>query len=226
VSDVTGEQAKGYRLSMDDLLAVKNFVSRLSKSILVPQLERRLKNLSHTVAEAKKGVKNLFKSFLPKKREEYAAGSSGARYRYDRIESQVLLLAETEFQLGDYESALADYRIARDDFKTDKAGAHFLYSQVMVAACSHLSQAPSRTVAGHLEAAIQTFSMECSAHAAAQSRCSQPGSGSPTAAPAGAGASASDTHAFLFAQLALVLESIYRGQIASADTFNHGKAAR
>ena len=54
------------------------------------------------MADARKGVKNVLKSFWRKPREEGSAlgggtGTGIVRYRFDRIESQILLLADTCF---------------------------------------------------------------------------------------------------------------------------------
>ena len=70
------------------------------KQEILPCLERRISNLSRHVADARKGVKNVLKSFWRKPREDSPsrAGSNGTvRYRFDRIEAQILLLADTCF---------------------------------------------------------------------------------------------------------------------------------
>ena len=43
---------------------------------------------------------------------------TGVRYRFDTIEAQIRLLADTTFSMRDYETALSMYRLARDDFKS------------------------------------------------------------------------------------------------------------
>lgn len=40
--------------------------------------------------------------------------------RYDRIESQIRLLADSAFLMRDYETAVSMYRMVRDDFKSDR----------------------------------------------------------------------------------------------------------
>ena len=52
------------------------------------------------MADARKGVKNVLKNFWRKPREESPSrlgGNGTVRYRYDRIESQILLLADSCF---------------------------------------------------------------------------------------------------------------------------------
>lgn len=40
--------------------------------------------------------------------------------RFDRIESQIRLLADSAFVMRDYDTAAEMYRMARDDFKSDR----------------------------------------------------------------------------------------------------------
>ena len=42
------------------------------------------------------------------------------RFRFDRIESQIRLLADSAFLMRDYDTAISMYRMARDDFKSDR----------------------------------------------------------------------------------------------------------
>lgn len=63
-------------------------------------MERRLVFLHKTVSDSRKGVKNVLKSFWRKPRDEglnFVKG--GVRYRYDRIETQILLLADMSFMI-------------------------------------------------------------------------------------------------------------------------------
>lgn len=41
-------------------------------------------------------------------------------HRFDRIESQIRLLADSAFLMRDLDTAVAMYRMARDDFKSDR----------------------------------------------------------------------------------------------------------
>ena len=63
-------------------------------------LERRIAALNKVVTDTRKGVRNVIKKMVFwKAKEEPPAGvkSSGIRYAYDRIEAQMLLLADTCF---------------------------------------------------------------------------------------------------------------------------------
>ena len=64
----------------------------------MPQTERRIGVLTRIVNDTKKGVKNVLKNFWRKPREETHEKGS-VRYRYDRVESQILLLSDTAFSL-------------------------------------------------------------------------------------------------------------------------------
>ena len=66
---------------------------------MIPCLERRIANLTRIVSDARKGMKNVFKSLWRKPREEAHsyAGGAALRYKIDRIEAQILLLADTLF---------------------------------------------------------------------------------------------------------------------------------
>jgi hypothetical protein len=55
------------------------------------------------------------------------------KYRYDTIECQVRLLADTLFLMKDYEAAYSMYRLVKDDFKQDKSWMHYASNQEMTA---------------------------------------------------------------------------------------------
>jgi len=59
------------------------------------------------------------------------------KYRYDSIESQTLLLADTLFLMEDYDNALSMYRLIRDDYKSDKAWVHYGNVLEMIALCMY-----------------------------------------------------------------------------------------
>ena len=69
----------------------------MSAQDILPALEHRLTILSKAVSDNRKGVKNVLKSFWRRPREESTHSKGESRYRYDRIESQILLLADTSF---------------------------------------------------------------------------------------------------------------------------------
>ena len=104
-------------------------------NLALPALERRGWTLGRTVAESRRGVKNFFKGFLRKPREELPAHYSGPRYLSDRLEAQTLLLADTCFAIGDFENAATHYRAVREDFRADRSVTHVLHCTLMLALC-------------------------------------------------------------------------------------------
>ena len=92
---------------------------------MLPAIERRLANLTKTVSDSRKGMKNVLKSFWRKPREDInTVGAGQVRYKFDRIESQTLLLADVSFISQDYENAMQNYKLVRDDYKADKVILH------------------------------------------------------------------------------------------------------
>ena len=51
------------------------------------------------VNESKRGVKNVLKSFWRRPRDNTSHVKGVAKYRYDRIEAQILLLADAAFSM-------------------------------------------------------------------------------------------------------------------------------
>jgi hypothetical protein len=82
---------------MEDFMSLRDFCIALFQQDIVPILERRIMNLTKLVTDARKGMKNVLKSFWRKPREEVPQQRGGIKYRHDRIESQILLLADTCF---------------------------------------------------------------------------------------------------------------------------------
>lgn len=134
----SGESAspvsRGAFLSPEDLMALREFVSDISRAHILPMLERRLLTLNNAVTSARKGVRNALKSWWRKPREETERVGE-VLYRYDRIESQIRLLADTLFLCKDYEPALSMYKMVRDDYKADKAFLHYAHTNMMIAIC-------------------------------------------------------------------------------------------
>jgi len=157
-SDPWGGKGKlGTYLSDNDRALLRRYFQSLLTTALLPSLERRIADLNAIVSERKKGMKNLVKSFWRKPKDDTTSSGSGgtnnvygqspsvvgsgkeggaeALYRYDSIESQTLLLADTLFLMEDYDNALATYRLIRDDYKSDKALVHYGKVLEMIALC-------------------------------------------------------------------------------------------
>lgn len=174
-----GGGTRGTRLSVNDRALLRRYFQTLLTSSLLPALERRIADLNAIVSERKKGVRNLVKNFWRKPKEEIDTTATTTTtfnlqnttlddsdnmamvvlYRHDSIESQTRLLADTLFLIQDYESALATYRLIREDFKSDKALVHYASVQEMMALCMyHLdTYGRARDIFACLELALLSY---------------------------------------------------------------------
>jgi hypothetical protein len=141
INPFDGSNSLGSHLSMEDFMAIREFCVNMYTNEIIPALERRVNSLTKLVNENRKGMKNVFKSFWRKPRDDSTSplkGQISVRYRYDRIEQQILLLADTCFIIKDYETASSWYKLVKDDYKSDKSTLHLAHTQLMMAACTML----------------------------------------------------------------------------------------
>jgi len=167
-SDVwNGRGRRGNCLSLSDRVALRYYLANLLTSSLLPALERRIATLNGIVSDRKKGVRNVLKSFWRSgKADEEAAVTKSVQvastvaYRYDTVESQSRLLADTLFLMKDYEAALSTYRLIKDDFKQDKAHVHYASIQEMMALCLYYMDpyTRAREIFSHAENALLGYS--------------------------------------------------------------------
>jgi len=173
-----GGGTRGNCLSVSDRVVLRKYLASLVSASVLPALERRVTNLNVIVSDRKKGVKNVFKSlWRTGKKEDDAsnninsnsnsASGGGATavtseimYRHDTIESQTRLLADTLFLMKDYDAALGMYRLIKDDYKQDKANAHYGSTQEMMALCLYLTDpyGRARDIFAHIENALLSYS--------------------------------------------------------------------
>lgn len=170
VDPQSGSKIYGACLSMEDFITIRDFCLSLYHLEIVPLLERRINNLSKIVADARRGVKNVIKSLWGggKKKEDAPMSMSGVRYRVDRIEAQILLLADTCFVARDYETALTMYKMVREDFRSDKSMIHLAHTCLMGIACNIATDTNRRELGLQLDSLSQilaTFSEPSHAHA-------------------------------------------------------------
>jgi len=174
----------GQSLSDNDIANIQRFIATLVSDCIIPAMERRIFNLNVAVNNAKRGVKNVFKSFWRKPKDgsntgntfdnfsssfhgmsksstnqpnNAMVGTGNIKYTYDQIESQIRLLADSLFLMRDYESALSIYRLAKDDYKSDRATVHYASVYEMMALCLY-SFDPLGTRNNHrdLHSAVET----------------------------------------------------------------------
>ena len=91
----------GCLLSPTDLDNIRSFTSEIVLKGVLPFLEARMFALNSQVGAAKKGVKNVLKSWWgkAKKDDENARDEGAVRYRFNTIEAQIRLLADCAFML-------------------------------------------------------------------------------------------------------------------------------
>ncbi|KAG3116713.1 hypothetical protein PI124_g4738 [Phytophthora idaei] len=146
----------GTLLSRDDVAQIEAFVRDFGLRFMLSSLEGRIFQLNEVVSAMKKGVKNVFKSWLRKPKDlrpSNATASGGVLYKCDSIESQTRLLADTAFLVRDYELALQMYRLVRDDFKSDKSVFHCANVNEMIALCLLLTKGSPMQMTNALDAA-------------------------------------------------------------------------
>ena len=137
---------------------------------VLPALERRIADLNTHVQEKKRGVKNVLKSLWgvgSSSSNKASDGDSGdavkganVKYRFDSVESQARLLADTLFLLQDYDTALSTYRLIKDDFKHDQAHVHYASLQERLACCMYLTDpyGRAREIFSCMENALLSYS--------------------------------------------------------------------
>mmetsp|Transcript_18906 Transcript_18906/g.28738 ORF Transcript_18906/g.28738 Transcript_18906/m.28738 type:complete len:1849 (-) Transcript_18906:41-5587(-) len=182
---------RGSLLSARDKLSLRRFIAQMVTMVIIPAVERRIYELNVEVTNHKKGVKNVFKSFWRKPKDNGVAGLSNSLhglsqslhsssvgshggnsaafrgesevpYRFDSIESQTRLLADTLFLIRDYEGALGMYRLARDDYKHDQNLLHNASSHEMMALCVYLidlasGYRSSREIIQYIDSALYLY---------------------------------------------------------------------
>lgn len=160
-------ESLGALMSPDDLSRTRAFVREFGLRFVVPALEARIFHLNEIVSAMKKGVKNVFKSWLRKPKDLTTRGSfgngsgansgNGVIYRSDSIESQTRLLADTAFIVRDYELALQMYRLVRDDYKSDKSVFHCANANEMIALCLLLTKGSPIQMTNALDSANAAY---------------------------------------------------------------------
>ena len=155
---ISGVPVLGARLSMEDFMTMREFCIFLFNQDIVPWMERKIAFLNKAVNDSRKGVKNVLKSFWRKPKDDSEVPYGSVRYRYDKIESQTLLLADLSFMIRDYDTAVSMYKLVRDDFKADKSHMHLAHTCLMLTLCQMLLEpGKSKDLYSHLEALSQVL---------------------------------------------------------------------
>uniref|UniRef100_A0AAV1TJI4 Trafficking protein particle complex subunit 8 n=1 Tax=Peronospora matthiolae TaxID=2874970 RepID=A0AAV1TJI4_9STRA len=155
----------GALLSENDVGQTRSFVREFGLRFMLSALEGRILQLNEVVSAMKKGVKNVFKSWLRKPKDLRSSSASalgGIVYKNDSIESQTRLLADTAFLVRDYELALQMYRLVREDFKSDKSMYHCANANEMIALCLLLTKGSPMQMTNALESATSIYAQTAS----------------------------------------------------------------
>lgn len=164
-----GGGALGNCLTVADRARMRKYLANLVTASILPALERRIADLNVIVSDRKKGVKNVLKSFWGGRKKEdddvtvataVTSSSSDIKYRYDSVESQTRLLADTLFLMRDYEAAHSMYRLIKDDFKQDKNWSHYASVHEMMALSLYMSDPYGRAkeIFSSIENALLSYS--------------------------------------------------------------------
>eukprot|EP01035_Chromulina_nebulosa_P018359 gene18359-24055_t len=167
LNPINGNIVIGSRLSLEDQMNIRDFCVALYQQDVIPSLERRISTLTRTVSDTRKGMRNVLKSFWRKPRDEPSSpntrnnpnySTNSVKYKFDRSETQILLLADTSFIVGDYENAISMYKLVRDDYKSDRSNLHLAHTYLMIA-ISYMIYEPQRLreIQSQLEALTQLF---------------------------------------------------------------------
>lgn len=171
-STIGATDVLGGLLSSDDVVRVRSFVRDFGLRVVLTALEARIFQLNEIVSAMKKGVRNVFKSWLRKPKDlstrasganavgggsAGGAGTTAVTYRCDSIEAQTRLLADTAFLVRDYDLALQTYRLVRDDYKADKSTLHGANANEMIALCLLLTKGSPMQMTNALETAVAIY---------------------------------------------------------------------
>ena len=110
--------SEGRYMSADDVKGAGSYVRTFVTKMLVPHMERKLFALSTQIYNTRKGLRNQFRSFWGRSTtttpRETGQGHSSP-------ESQIRLAGDLAYMVGDFESALANFKLVHSDYKSQNA---------------------------------------------------------------------------------------------------------
>ena len=128
-------------------MGLQSFMTGVVTKGVSPEIERRMFSLNQEISASRKGFSNKLKSWWgrkPKEANPRKTQSGGPLYDIHSIECQIRLLGDLAFMIRDYDLAMSMYRMARDDYKSDRAWHHCASASGMLALAHHLSENGSR----------------------------------------------------------------------------------
>jgi len=143
------EEDEGKYMSVDDVACVRNYVRTFTTKTLLPHIEQKLFALSTQIYNTRKGIRNQFKTFWG--RSTATAVHSSGEYTHASPESQIRLAADLAMMCRDYDSALANYKLVHNDYKSQNAWKALACTYEAMAHAHLLSKDPSSS---HLKSDI------------------------------------------------------------------------
>ena len=167
----------GCNLTAMDIDTIKTCLSSLIRNGIIGSIEQRLFSMDHRITQNRKGFRNTISRYWRKSNKETGTPPRGntpdiskvdrtsspfqagkVKYLHDSIESQVRALADLAFMVQDYDYAQNTYRLARDDFGSDKAYLFQASALKMMAVCAlKKSGNNSRDVIDYLKRGIASL---------------------------------------------------------------------
>ena len=119
---VANEASKtmGRYMSLEDVERAKTYVRVFVTKTLLPHMERKLFALSTQIYNTRKGLRNQFKTFWGRSTATATAHRDGEQ-GYQSPEGQIRLAGDLAFMLGDYDTALANFKLVHSDYKSQSA---------------------------------------------------------------------------------------------------------
>ena len=116
--DAETSASEGRYLSADDVEGVGSYVRTFVTKTLVPHMERKLFALSTQIYNTRKGLRNQFKSFWGR---STSTTTRETGHGHSSPESQIRLAGDLAYMVGDFDTALANFKLVHSDYKSQNA---------------------------------------------------------------------------------------------------------
>ena len=116
--DAETNASEGRYLSADDVEGVGSYVRTFVTKTLVPHMERKLFALSTQIYNTRKGLRNQFKSFWGR---STSTTTRETGHGHSSPESQIRLAGDLAYMVGDFDTALANFKLVHSDYKSQNA---------------------------------------------------------------------------------------------------------
>ena len=158
-------------LNREEQSSLENFQKEFIFNHLIRHIEQKVISIDETLS-SRKGIfggriKNIFKSFGGKQKHSYSPeiNARGDKvYPLSHPSVQARQLADLLFFIGDFDSALQNYKYSLTHFKNEKATKYWAGSLEMIAICSTLLDSQRRDGELDMERAISAYDIENQPH--------------------------------------------------------------